>query len=359
VPKATPEQRVTVLERLMQEKDNELKRAKRSLGTSELEVERLSKALDLIRSIKDASPKVPVWRAPVPSTSKKSGNKGIPCLLLSDLHLDEVVDPSEVEWYNKYDREIAEARLKHTFDTAVRLSQDYVSGIDFDGFVLMLGGDILSGDIHLELAKSNEASLFESVVHWVPQLAAGIELLANVFGKVYVPCVVGNHDRNPANKRSPSKGRAKDAVSWIIYHWLADRFRGDTRITFDVAEGADKVFSVYDTKYLLTHGDQFKGGGGIGGIYVPIMRGVAKKQQRQAIIGQPFDWAVMGHWHQHIFGQGVIINGSLKGYDEYAYTSNFAPEPPTQAFWVTTPDRGITVSMPIHSEAKGETWRTK
>lgn len=38
----------------------------------------------------------------------------------------------------------------------------------------------------------------------------------------------------------------------------------------------------------------------------------------------------MGHWHQYFIGQGLVVNGSLKGYDEYAMTSNFRPEVPTR-----------------------------
>ncbi|NBX73397.1 MAG: hypothetical protein EBQ89_03775, partial [Alphaproteobacteria bacterium] len=45
---------------------------------------------------------------------------------------------------------------------------------------------------------------------------------------------------------------------------------------------------------------------------------------------------------------------SLKGYDEYAYISNFRYEPPRQAFWLTDPDHGVTITAPIHVTGANE-----
>jgi len=58
----------------------------------------------------------------------------------------------------------------------------------------------------------------------------------------------------------------------------------------------------------------------------------------------------MGHWHQYIHHSRVIVNGSLKGYDEYAYSNNFGFERPQQALWLTHPSYGITYRMPVYSD---------
>jgi hypothetical protein len=55
----------------------------------------------------------------------------------------------------------------------------------------------------------------------------------------------------------------------------------------------------------------------------------------------------MGHWHQLIQLTRLIVNGSLKGYDEYAYSANFPFEVPQQALWLTHPRYGITYRMPV------------
>jgi hypothetical protein len=80
------------------------------------------------------------------------------------------------------------------------------------------------------------------------------------------------------------------------------------------------------------------------------MRGNQKKTARNQAVNQDYDVLCVGHWHQYIHLRRLIVNGSLKGYDEYAYSGNFGFEPPTQALWITHPRYGITVSMPVYCE---------
>ncbi len=56
---------------------------------------------------------------------------------------------------------------------------------------------------------------------------------------------------------------------------------------------------------------------------------------------------MMGHWHQLLMMETLIVNGSTKGYDEYAYMGNFPFEKPQQALFVVHPERGITFRMPV------------
>jgi len=44
------------------------------------------------------------------------------------------------------------------------------------------------------------------------------------------------------------------------------------------------------------------------------------------------------------------VNGSLKGYDEYANQGNFGFEPPRQPLWITNAKHGITFRMPVNVE---------
>jgi len=66
---------------------------------------------------------------------------------------------------------------------------------------------------------------------------------------------------------------------------------------------------------------------------------------------------LMGHFHQYSTLPGIIVNGSLKGFDEYAYVSNFGYELPQQAFWLTTPSYGPAFHVPIRpQDRKREGW---
>ena len=60
-----------------------------------------------------------------------------------------------------------------------------------------------------------------------------------------------------------------------------------------------------------------------------------------------YDTMLCGHFHQYVQLQRLIVNGSLKGYDEYAYANNFPYEPAQQALWLTHPKYRVTYRMPV------------
>lgn len=307
------------------------------------ERDQLRQGEEFARMVRGAKLDIPRWL----EKSPRSGEKyTIPTAFLSDLHLDEVVYPAQVNYVNAYNREIAEQRLKNFFDNVVELSRDYLHGLKYEGLVLPLGGDIFSGIIHEELVESNAATIFESLLYWSEPMAAGIRHMRDVFGRVFLPCVVGNHGRR--QRKPHAKNRAQDNFDYFFYHLLAKLLNGEKGLTFAISEAADQPYVVYGTRYLLTHGDQFRGGSGIAGLLSPLMIGDARKRQREQAVSRPYDYMIMGHWHQLSFLRSLIVNGSLKGYDEYAYISNFHYEVPRQAFWLTDSKHGVTIQAPIH-----------
>lgn len=310
-------------------------------------VTELEQSLARFAQVRPADQMVPAWLKP----KKETGDHhGTPVLMLSDLHLDEVVDPLEMDGQNEYNREIAEQRLQRVVDGTILLMKDYVAGIKVDGIVVALAGDILTGDIHPELVKTNEAPVQASVVHWVPKLASALVHLADEFGSVFVPTCDGNHDRDAINRRTPTKRRAESSYAWIIYNWLADTLRDDKRITFSISTSPEQRFDVYNTKFLLTHGDAFRSQGGVGGLYPSLLKYLLRKHQAYSSFNNDFDHALMGHWHTLLFGPDFVVNGSLKGWDEYARHMGFAPEKPRQALFIVTPERGIVQQMPVYAE---------
>lgn len=294
----------------------------------------------------------PAWTTKTPKPGK---HHATPWLLLSDLHLDEVVQANQIGYVNAYDRDIALQRLRRVADNFVQMCRDYTTGITYDGVVVALAGDIFSGDIHEELKETNADTILGSVDYWLDPLAALIAQMAEEFGKVHVPVVVGNHGRMTRKPRA--KFRARSNFDWFVGAQLARLFRADQRVTFQVSESADCPVSAYSRTVMVTHGDQTEGGGGIGGIWPPVMRMDAKKRQRNAAVKQPHDLLVMGHWHQLTYGPNFVINGALKGYDEFAYTNNFGFEPPQQAAWFMTPEHGRTVTFPVFCQDRAsEGW---
>lgn len=290
---------------------------------------------------------LPAWAL---EPQKDSSAPGVPTLFLSDLHWDEVVQPSQIGGVNRYSRAIAQRRLRYTVDTAVHLLHILDKDMRYPGIVVALGGDMISGNIHEELQATNEFNVMPTVLDLYQHLTCALKALADVFGHVFVPCVSGNHGRN--TRKPWAKDRNATSFDWLLYQLLARHFAavGDKRVTFFIPDGPDALYRVYSTRYLLTHGDQFRAGDSIIGPIGPLFRGNQKKTARNQAVGQDYDVMMCGHWHQYIHVERLIVNGSLKGYDEYASQQNYMFEPPRQALFVTHPRYGITYRMPVLCE---------
>lgn len=277
---------------------------------------------------------------------KATSSPGVPTLFMSDLHWGERVFPSQIGGVNEYNLEIAQRRARNLIERTIDLLFSHMVNPNYPGLVLALGGDMVSGGIHEELLATDEKEIMPIVLDLVAVLIWCITMLVERFGKLFIPCVSGNHGRSTHKIRA--KGRNFTSFDWLIYHILELHFRGDKRITFHIPDGSDALYRIYEHRYLLTHGDQFRGGDGVIGALGPIIRGDHRKRSRNGQIGMGYDTMMIGHFHQYIQLQRLIVNGSLKGYDEYAYTSNFPYERARQALWLTHPKRGITFSLPVN-----------
>lgn len=241
--------------RALQKQIKQLIEEKEKLGDLNRIVNRLTKI--------DSEP--PQWVAPKKVEGAK--DRAIITAMLSDTHFDEVVYPEQVNYVNAYNREIAEKRLRKFFENLIRMSRDFINGIEIEGLVLAMLGDMVSGNIHEELRETNEDTITNTTLHYSDLIIAGIEMLLDHFDKVFVPCVVGNHGR--LDKKPRAKHRASESFDYLMYHMIARHFRNSPEVTFGISTGSDFRYTIYNTRYQLTHGDQFKGGSGIAGMLSP------------------------------------------------------------------------------------------
>lgn len=322
----------------------ELKVAQSEAATAEALRELIGSAKLLVDSLHP-----PAWTV----APKAAKSPGVPKLMLSDLHWGENVRPAQIGGVNAFNMKIAQRRLRTVVDSTIRVCKILDPEMRYPGIVVPLGGDMVSGNIHEELAATNDVNTMPTVLDLYGHLISSISLLADTFGNVFLPCVSGNHDRD--TKKIWSKDRNHTSFGWLLYQFLAKRFENDQRIRFYIPDGSDALYRVYNTRYLLTHGDQFRGGDGIIGPLGPITRGEQKKNTRNAAVGQDYDVMEFGHFHQRLLSARLRGNGSLKGYDEYAHANNFRIEPASQNFWITHPDYGITWDLPIYGDVKSKT----
>lgn len=298
---------------------------------------------------------VPTWAL---KEEKKSQTAfGVPTILLSDLHAGEVVDPHQINGVNEFHLKIFDQRMEHLAESAIRLLSILSPMMEYPGLVLALGGDNCSGNIHEELTATNELNSMPVVLHLYRVIGGFITTMAKKFGRVHIEAVTGNHGRD--TRKTWNKDRHHTSFDWLLYCFLAEHFTDDDRVTFHIPDGPDAYYQIYNYRYCLTHGDQFRSfGDSMIGALGPIIRGDIKKRSRNMQINLDYDTLIMGHWHQYIHLNRLIVNGSVKGYDEYANQANFPFEQPQQAMWLTHPKYGITYRAPVYVDRIGAVKQT-
>jgi len=328
----------------------EIAQLKRDLTAAQKEADKAERVAKELYDFGQRPVDPPKWLTP--TRPAPSASKEVPCTIWSDWHYGETVRPEEVGGMNEYTAAIAAERIRRLVEDTIDICFNHMGRADKQppGIVVMLGGDMITGDIHDELTATNDRTTMEAVYELRDHIAAGLTRMADAFGKVFVPCVVGNHGRS--TKKPRMKGRVYTSFEWLLYKTLADWFSRDKRIQFLIPGESDAHFRVYNHRFLLTHGDSLgvKGGDGIIGALGPITRGQMKVARSEAQIGRDFDTLVIGHWHQDIYGpnDGVIVNNCLKGYDEFARLAMRAPfSVASQQLWWVHPTRGITAKRKV------------
>lgn len=293
-------------------------------------------------------------------TEVHSGAPGIPMLFFSDAQWGETIRADDVGGFNQYDHRIAAARYERLISKTIDLCFNHTVNPEYPGIVYMRGGDMVSGEIHEELARTNSLLSVEAVADLVRNEIAGITALAEKFGRVWVISVPGNHGRTthkPHSKRYSATNY--DTLSaWMLEQHFKDR---DSRITFWTPVDGDALFNVCGWNFLLTHGDRVgsRGGHGYVGPAATITRGMKKLVDYYSTLGRRVDYCLLAHFHTPMELEYGFSNGSLPGYSEYARDGRFRPSPPAQWLFMVHPHWGVAnrwkVFLERHPMLTGDT----
>ncbi len=302
------------------------------------EIADLQAQLEAMREIAAARPLPPI--APL---SKVGGHQrqGVPVMLCSDWHVEEPVDPKTVNGLNCYNLEIAERCIDSMADAYEWLLMD--SRYDCRTGVIWLGGDLISGFIHEELMEQNFLSptqavlwLQERIERMLRKIAANCQTLE----RIIVVCNDGNHGRLTHKTRVAT--RTANSIEWLMYHNIARRMADDPRFVFHVADGEYAYLDVYNQALCFFHGDSVRYMGGVGGLLIPMKRGINELRKYRKV-----DIVNFGHFHQRIDLPDMVGNGSMIGINAYAMRIKASPEPRQQSWYLVDSERGKCLSAPI------------
>ncbi len=285
---------------------------------------------------------------PIVASESASGlREGTAVVLASDWHVEETVDPIQVTGRNEYNLAISARRSSKFFDGVRWLVNFNRGAFAIRSLILWIGGDIISGYIHPELAESNELSPVEAVLFAKGLISNGIAKLLTdpQLERLVVPCSFGNHGRTTEKRRIQTG--AENSYEWLMYNVLRDEWAHEPRVEFVVDRSAHQYVNVYGDDLHFTHGDELKYGGGIGGLTIPLMKRVpAWDRVRRSTVHH------LGHFHQYMPLRRAVVNGSLIGFNPFAMSIGAEPEPPQQAFYIYDSKRGKCMETPVWVDAE-------
>jgi hypothetical protein len=264
-------------------------------------------------------------RPPPPQLARRTATSlgGVPVLMLSDWRWGSGLSFEATGGLNAYDRDIAQSRARRVFYGAAEVLNQDMAGHHYDAVVCALGGGFVEGS----LVSGNELTqkkALDSIIAVANELADGITMLAREFPEVYVPCI---------SRGFTERARVRDGVDMLVYETTCSLVEEKLpNVTFDISPEADLLFKVYDTSYLLTHADN---------------------PQRQVPRGEVgYDRLMLaGVGARFRSAENIIVNGSLRGIEKEPEGRFFREDMPSQALWVTHPERGVGYLQPIFGDA--------
>ena len=279
----------------------------------------------------------------IPRREFKSGlNDGTAVVMASDWHVEATVDPDKVHGWNAFNPEIAMQRVDRLIYGIRSLLDLHRGKTKVRDLVLGMIGDMINGFIHIEYRQTNSMAP-PSACRFFKQLA--IHLFDSLLEdgdleRIIVPCQVGNHGRIDVKK--PAAVAIENSFELMVYADLADHYKDEPRVSVGVPTGLVTYNRVYDFLLRWEHGDGFGYQGGIGGVFIPFNKHIARRDSKvQATVTH------IGHWHQLKMLPHACINGALCGYDEYADSRGFEFEFASQGFYMLDSKQGPHGWSPI------------
>jgi len=280
---------------------------------------------------------------PIKPRERKSGlREGTAVVLASDWHVEEEVLPEKVQHRNAYNLEISRRRATRFFEGVKWFVEAQRQTFKVRDLVLWLGGDMITNHLHEDNAETNLLGPPQAFAYARKLISDGIRflLLDKELATIHIPCNDGNHGRLTKDLRAAT--RMEHSLEWLLYATLAEEFRQEPRVKFEIAVGDHLYTQIYNMTIRWTHGAEIRYGGGVGGITIPLYNSLRNWETvRRA------DLTVLGHFHQLHNLSDFVVNGSLIGYSPYALRIRARFESPQQAAFMIDPKRGKSVFAPL------------
>jgi len=302
--------------------------------------------LETILDIKQNS-NVEIYDITPKKSDGKSKHSSVAICLLSDVHIEEVVAKETVIGLNEFNPEIAKARLDAFFTNSAKLISHDQRSYEINEVIIGCLGDIIGNWIHDELMQTNSMSPLAAISFAKSCILSGLKYWHDTLDvdKITFIGVVGNHGRT--TKKSQFANATDVSMEYFMYKDIEEMARvlGLDKINFIIPKSEMAIVTIFDKRLLFTHGTNIKYGGGIGGLVVPVTKFFLRLSKTLRI-----DMMFIGHFHQMTWNKMFCTNGSVKGFDTYAFGKGLDYEAPQQTKLVLHEKYGFTSYTPIYLE---------
>jgi hypothetical protein len=300
------------------------------------QIDRERDRADALVALKDMTPQRPLTKG-----VKGKKHDATMVVLLSDIHCEETVRPETVNGLNTFDLDVCQKRLDELQERFFTLLEHERHLTKIDRVLVWLGGDMISGMIHPELAEENSLHPL-AAIRWIGERLRGfLDVVGEHVGQVVVATSCGNHGR------TTEKLRTNEADTSYEHHLYLTMQAAESRpnVSWQVGEGHLNYVDLDGFTIRFCHGHAIRYQGGIGGIHVPLNKAISAWD-----VNHRAHLTCIGHWHQFSWSRSgrYVTNGSVIGHSAYAVRIKATYEPPCQAAFIVDHGRNeVTRAYPL------------
>ena len=261
---------------------------------------------------------------------------------ISDVHMGAVQDPDEIEGFNEYSPEICEMRCLDYVNRFNRYVARQRLSYVVNNCSVIVTGDLISGDIHQELQVTNAFPITVQVVRAAQILSQQMYQLSQNFSTVTVHFIgADNHGR--LTRKPQAKQEGINNMNYLVGILAQAYLEKCTNVDFRIYPQYEKVITVLNRNYLISHGHGMKCWLGIPYYAADRKLGKEFSARMQLIMDQKlkaseigFNKMIVGHFHVPINAPQYQFCGSVQGTDAFDHKDGrFAV--PSQAVWFVHP----------------------
>lgn len=339
-------------------KNNQDLRKQLSTGIAEANL------LDEIRALID--PVIESYPSTVKVASKSSLNRSARrrepveiIVYLTDWHVGEQIDPSDVQGLNEYNIDIAARRVEHVALVVEQWRENYEQLHGVSRVTYGILGDMVNnaGQLHPDQSQDYAGALVQSLDASLLMYQCVKPTIESGTATRIVTTRGGNHGRS--TKKMPS-GPSAAQTSWdgVAYEHLGALLRGSD-VEWHMSRAYSATIDVAGKTFWLAHGDAIKGGGGSLGIPAygakrhsdaAVMASVLDAIRRSAP-GVIVEHVRTGHFHEEVLIRlptgSFKICPSIKGTSAWELDTLGKVSRPEALIEVVHPDHGIISSHVI------------